>query len=99
MAEDKPKTDRYTKYEIARIIGARALQISAGAPFMLKLTDEELKKIRYSTLEIAKIEFEKGLISITIHRQKPTIPEDDKVFAKKLFAQLQISEEKQATEQ
>ncbi|RLI93569.1 MAG: DNA-directed RNA polymerase subunit K, partial [Candidatus Altiarchaeales archaeon] len=27
----------YTKYEIARLIGARALQIKMGAPILIKL--------------------------------------------------------------
>lgn len=57
-----------TKYEKARIIGSRALQVSMGAPFMLKLTDEDLKKLGYSTIEIAKLEFEKGVIPITVKR-------------------------------
>ena len=54
----------YTKYEIARIIGARALQISMGAPIMVELSKEELEKIRFNPVEIAKIEFEKGSIPI-----------------------------------
>ena len=63
--------DEYTKYEHARIIGARALQISMGAPFMVKLTDEELKKIGYNTIEIAKLEFKQGLIPITVKKPMP----------------------------
>ena len=58
----------YTKYEIARIIGARALQLAMGAPFMICLTTDDLVKLRYSTLEIAKLEFEKGVVPITIKR-------------------------------
>ena len=61
----------YTKYEQARIIGARALQISMGAPFMVKLSDEELKKMGYSTIEIAKLEFSKELIPIDVKRRLP----------------------------
>ncbi len=61
----------YTKYEQARIIGARALQISMGAPFMIKLTDEDLKKIGYNPLEVAKLEFKQGLIPIKIKREMP----------------------------
>ena len=55
----------YTKYEHARIIGARALQISQGAPFMIKLSEKDLEKIGYSPLEIAKLEFKEDLIPIT----------------------------------
>ena len=58
----------YSKYEIARIIGARALQISMGAPFMIKLSEEELEKIHYSPVEIAKREFEKDAIPMTVKR-------------------------------
>ena len=37
--------DYHTKYEKARLIGARALQISMGAPFLVKLTEEQLKEM------------------------------------------------------
>jgi len=62
---------RLTKYEKARIIGARALQIASGAPLLLKLKKEEFEKINYSSVEIAKMEFEKGIIPITIKRPLP----------------------------
>lgn len=61
----------YTKYEHARIIGARALQISMGSPMLISLTDEDLKKIGYSTVEIAKLEFKQGLIPIIVKRPLP----------------------------
>ena len=63
--------EEYTKYEQARIIGARALQISMGAPFMVNLTDEELKKLGYNPIEIAKLEFRQNLIQITVKRPFP----------------------------
>jgi len=63
--------EEYTKYEHARIIGARALQISMGAPFMVKLADEDLKKMSYNPVEIAKLEFSKGLIPISVKRPMP----------------------------
>ena len=61
----------YTKYEKARIIGARSLQLAMGAPFMVKLSEKDLEKIRFSTLEIAKMEFDKNLIPITVRRPFP----------------------------
>ena len=64
--------EEYTKYEHARIVGARALQISMGAPFMIKLTDDELKKMRYNAIEIAKLEFNQGLIPISVKRPLPS---------------------------
>ncbi|RMF06951.1 DNA-directed RNA polymerase subunit K [Candidatus Woesearchaeota archaeon] len=62
---------RYTKYEKARMIGSRALQISMGAPFMVKLSEKELERIKYNPIEIAKIEFEKGVIPLTVRRPMP----------------------------
>ncbi|MEK6837293.1 MAG: DNA-directed RNA polymerase subunit K [Nanoarchaeota archaeon] len=59
---------RYTKYERARMIGARTLQISMGAPFLIKLGEEDLKRLRYNPVEIAKLEFERGVIPITVKR-------------------------------
>ncbi|RLE46769.1 DNA-directed RNA polymerase subunit K [Candidatus Woesearchaeota archaeon] len=62
---------KFTKYEIARMVGSRALQISMGAPFLIKLSDEDLKKIKYNPVEIAKIELEKDVIPMTIRRPAP----------------------------
>lgn len=47
----------YTRFEIARIVGARALQISHGAPVMIK-TD------LVNPISIAKLELEKGVCPI-----------------------------------
>ncbi len=60
----------YTKYEKARILGARAMQIAMGAPFLVKVTEEDLVKMRYNPLEIAKRELEAGVIPLTVSRQK-----------------------------
>ena len=57
-----------TSYEKARIIGARALQLSQGAPMKVKLTKKELEEIKFNTIEIAKKEFDKGVIPIGIKR-------------------------------
>jgi len=62
---------KYTKYEKARIIGARALQISMGAPFLFKMDKEDLVKINYNPVDIAKMEFDKGILPITIKRPLP----------------------------
>ena len=60
----------YTKYEESRIIGSRALQISQGAPFLIKLSEKDLEKVGYNSLEIAKLEFKEGLIPITVRKHK-----------------------------
>ena len=61
----------YTKYEIARLIGSRALQISMGAPFLVKLDEKDLEKIGYNPIEIAKLELEKDVLPITVKRPLP----------------------------
>jgi len=62
---------KLTKYEKARIIGARALQISMGAPILLKFKKEDFKELRYNPIEIAKKEFNEKVIPITIRRPSP----------------------------
>ncbi|MBA3045646.1 MAG: DNA-directed RNA polymerase subunit K [Candidatus Thermoplasmatota archaeon] len=54
---------RYTRFERARIIGARALQISMGAPVLMKVPDNLIDPI-----DIAIMEFEKGMLPITVRR-------------------------------
>lgn len=54
---------RYTRFERARIIGARALQIDMGAPIIINLPKGEIDPIR-----IAEVEFDKGIIPITVKR-------------------------------
>jgi DNA-directed RNA polymerase subunit K len=74
MAGDKKKPEEefeYTKYEKARMLGARALQISMGAPFMIKLEESDLERIKYNPVEIAKLEFEQGVLPITVKRPMP----------------------------
>lgn len=61
----------YTKFEIARMIGSRALQIASGAPFLVKLNDEDLKKINYNPIDIARLELEKGVLPLTVKRPLP----------------------------
>ncbi|MEK6844152.1 MAG: DNA-directed RNA polymerase subunit K [Nanoarchaeota archaeon] len=63
--------EEFTKYEIARIIGTRALQIAMDAPILLKLSKEELENIKYEALRIAEMEFKEGALPITIHRPNP----------------------------
>lgn len=53
------KPAQYTRYERARIIGARALQISMGAPVLMK----DIKTVE--PIEVAMAELERGLIPIT----------------------------------
>ena len=65
------RSHEFTRYEIARIIGARALQIAMDAPLLLKINDEELKEMHYDALSIAQKEFEEGVLPIAIDRPSP----------------------------
>ena len=58
----------YTRFEKARMIGSRALQISMGAPFLVKLEQADLEKLKYDCIEIAVMEFNEGVLPITIKR-------------------------------
>jgi DNA-directed RNA polymerase subunit K len=53
----------YTRFERARILGARALQISLGAPILLDVPPELVDPV-----EIAEREFAAGRIPITVRR-------------------------------
>lgn len=54
---------KYTRFERARIIGARALQISMGAPILIKVPEDLIDPI-----DIAMREFDKGVLPITVKR-------------------------------
>jgi DNA-directed RNA polymerase subunit K len=53
----------YERFEKARVIGARALQIKMGAPVLVPVKGD------IPALEIAKLEFEKNVIPITVKRK------------------------------
>ena len=61
----------YTKYERARMIGSRALQLSMGAPFLIKLSKKDLQEIKYNPIKIAAKEFDEGVLPISIKRPFP----------------------------
>lgn len=56
--------NQFTRFEVARILGARALQISLGAPVIVK-TEEKDPTV------VAKEEFKNSMIPITIKREMP----------------------------
>jgi DNA-directed RNA polymerase subunit K len=55
------KGEKYTRYERARIVGARALQIFMGAPILIDTEHTD-------PLEIALEEMNLGVIPITVKR-------------------------------
>ena len=55
---------KYTRFEKARIIGARALQITMGAPVLLRLDKDIIDPVK-----IAEYEFDKGVLPISVLRE------------------------------
>jgi len=55
--------EKYNKYERARIISARALQISMDAPILIKVPKGE-----FNPINIARMELKEDLMPITIKR-------------------------------
>ncbi len=53
--------DILTRFEKTRIISARTLQISMGAPILVKTTEHDPKAI-------ARLEFDAGVLPITVKR-------------------------------
>ena len=58
---------QYTRFERARIVGARALQIAMGAPVLIEAPSGAVDPI-----EIATLEFQKGALPITVARERPS---------------------------
>jgi len=57
---------KLTRFEKARIVGARALQISMGAPILVEPSEKTSNPI-----DIALKELEAGILPITIRRTLP----------------------------
>lgn len=53
-----------TRFERARVLGARALQISMGAPPLIETSGK-------TPLEIAECELKEGVLPLTIRRRLP----------------------------
>jgi DNA-directed RNA polymerase subunit K len=62
--------DKLTRFEVARLVGARAFQISLGAPVFVK-TEEK------NPIKIAKQEFKEKIVPITVKR---TLPSGDEII-------------------
>ena len=61
----------FTKYEEARIIGARALQLAMNAPLLVKISDDDLEKIHFDALKIAEVELKSGVLPISVKKPFP----------------------------
>ena len=67
----------FSKYERARIIGARGLQISMDAPLLTEMSAEELNGVNYDPLKIAEKELNDGVLPISVNRPMPEKKDDD----------------------
>jgi len=65
------KPSDFTRYETARILGARALQIAMNAPLLIKISPDDLEKINYDALKIAEVEFNSGILPISVKKPFP----------------------------
>lgn len=68
----------YTRFERARIVGARALQIAMGAPVLI-----ETKGPIANPVELAIEEYRRGMIPITVKRTVPPKQEIGTKFVRK----------------
>jgi DNA-directed RNA polymerase subunit K len=90
------KEQNFTKYEKARILGARAL----NAPLLVKIDKEDLEKVRYDALKIAEIELESGILPISVKRPFPRKKEGAlKRTAIKKITDSQVEEKEVAEEE
>ena len=90
---------QFTKFEIARVIGARALQIAMDAPLLLKISEDELKGMRFDALKIAEIEFESGVLPISVKKPFPERRADVLKRAKEVKISDEKIEEREASEE
>jgi len=61
----------FTKYEKARILGARALQIAMNAPLLVKMSKVDLEEVNFDALKIAEVEFSSDVLPISVDRPLP----------------------------
>ena len=57
---------KLTRFERARIIGARALQVSLGAPILAEIADSMIDPV-----DISLAELEEGVLPMTLRRALP----------------------------
>lgn len=55
----------YSRFEVARLVGARALQIKMGAPILI-----DVPKGMRRPLDIAKLELKNDVLPITVKRKE-----------------------------
>ena len=66
----------FTRYEKARILGARAFQIAMNAPLLIKISQEDLEKIKFDALKIADVELNSNILPISVTKPFPKKKEE-----------------------
>ena len=82
----------FTRYEISRILGARALQIAMNAPLLIKIDKDDLERINYDALKIAEIELDSDILPISIKRPLPKKKEERLKRVKEKTSEQKIEE-------
>ena len=88
----------FTKYERARILGARALQIAMNAPLLIKISQEDLEKIQFDALKIAEVELNSNILPISIKKPFPVKKEEELKRAKEKKMSDEQKEDMEAKE-
>jgi DNA-directed RNA polymerase subunit K len=91
---------KFTRYEIARILGARSLQLAMDAPVLLKLNEEEKDELNFDTLRTAEKELVAEVLPITVKRPLPKKSEKTikKLSEEEVKEKLEKQEEKKEKE-
>ena len=95
------KIENFTKYERARILGARALQVSMNAPLLIKIKKEDLEEIKFDALKIAEVELNSEILPISIKQPFPEKKEEklkrdpEKKISEKKKEELEAEEEQE----
>ena len=92
--------EKYTRYEIARILGARSLQLAMDAPVLLKLSKEEIDELNYDVLKIAEKELDAEVLPITVKRPLPRKSEKEikKLSDEEVKEKLELKAQKEKKE-
>ncbi len=90
---------QFTKYETARILGARALQIAMNAPLLIKISNEDLEKIKFDALKIAEVELNSNILPISVKKPFPEKKEEKLKRAKKIVLSEKRKEEIEVRDQ
>jgi len=99
--------EQFSKYERARILGARALQISMDAPLLIKTDEKELENLNFDPLKLAELELDSRILPISVSRPLPKkkqeelkeIKEEKKSDSDEAKVAVEKKEEKEITEE